>query len=846
MPDTFARRLRRVPAAATAAALAATLAATTPAATAALAATLPAPPATTPSAPAPTTTPPGTAPPTVTAPTATPATATLPAQPPPQSPCAATPLPPGATLAPSRDLYCIHLAPRPGLDGVAGHVELRTPHTPFGVAVNAAGNHLYEGVITLEGLPDPASLGDYDHFVAWLATPIFDRIANLGPVDNGTRSLGRIDLNKFMIMVTAEARPDAPEWEGRLVLRATSPSARMSPPDMQEYLLGATGAGSGGGPGMAMDMGADPASADPAARADSTTAAAPTPAPAHAHPPSAATTWPHPPMMPGLTMFPALMALDPPGATPFLPGAGIDPASLPLARPREVIELRDGDEIDLEAGLVRRRIRSRDVVMYGFNGQYPGPLLHVSEAATVHVDFTNSIPWATTIHWHGLRLHNASDGVPGVTQEPVEPGGTFRYELHFADPGLYWYHPHHREDILKDLGLYGNMLVEPGAPDYYAPADREEFLMLDDFLMADAGPMPFGRERTTHAFMGRFGNLMLVNGEPDYETTAAAGEVVRLYLTNVSNTRTFNLSFAGPDGTAPRMKVVGTDVGAFEREEWVGSIVLSPAERYIVHVRFDDAGDYALLNRVQGIDHLGGAFFQEEDTMGVVRVTAAEDSAAAGGSAPADPAAEPVQPAAEPGRPAPPTPAGLAFDTLRVNLPAAREIALYREHFDAPIDHELTLTVEADGIPFIVDRLMRFDSAYFHPVEWSGTMPMMNWNSSSAEVRWIVRDPATGAENMDIDWRFEVGDVVKIRLHNERRSFHGMQHPFHIHGQRFLVLSRNGVPSENLAWKDTVLLPVGTATDILLEITNPGQWMAHCHISEHLEAGMRMLFTVDP
>ena len=705
------------------------------------------------------------------------------------SPCGDSQPPPGATLTPSRDLYCIFLTARPGLEYMSGHLELRTPHTPFGVAVNPAGNHLYEGILTLEGLPAPSALGDYEHIVAWLATPLFDRIVNLGPVANGTRSLGEIDLNKFMLLVTAEARPDAPEWEGRLLLRATSPSARMSPPDMQEFLLGATGAaGRMEGHGHAA-MGGDDA-------------------------------WPRPPMMPGLTMFPALMALAPPDANPFLPDAGIDPATLPLARPRDVVELADGDEVDLEAGLVRRRIRGRDHVMYGFNGQYPGPLLVVPEAATVTVNFTNSISWPTTIHWHGLRLDNASDGVPGVTQDPVEPGETFRYDVHFKDPGLYWYHPHHREDILKDLGLYGNMLVEPRQPEYYAPADREEFLMLDDFLMAADEPMPFGMERSTHAFMGRFGNLMLVNGEPDYELDVVAGEVVRLYLTNVSNTRTFNLSFEGTGAAAPaapRMKVVGTDVGAFEREEWVESIVLSPAERYIVHVRFDEPGELVLVNRVQGIDHLGGAFFSESDTLGAVRVAEGESGATSA-----------------------------AFDTLRTNLHAAREIALYREYFDDPVTHELTFTLETDGIPFVVDRLMQFDSAYFHPVEWSGTMPMMNWNSSSAEVTWIVREPSTGAENMDIGWEFEVGDVVKIRLHNERRSFHAMQHPFHIHGQRFLVLARNGVPNENLAWKDTVLLPTGTTTDILLEITNPGQWMAHCHISEHLEAGMRMLFTVHP
>ena len=723
---------------------------------------------------------------------------------------------PGATLLPSRDLYCLFLTPRYGLEYMSGHLELRTPHTPFGVAVNAAGHHLYEGILTLGGLPEPSALGDFDHIVAWLASPIFDTIIPLGPVANGTRSIGEITLNKFMIIITAEERPDAPEWEGRLLLRASSPSSRMSPPDMQEFMLGAL-VTEPGDTGMAG---------------------------AHAHMPNTTPTpWPHPPMLPGLTMFPALMALSPPTATPFLPGTAAAPTptpppgaapppttpTLPLARPRDILHLSDGDTIALEAGLVRRRIRSRDHIMYGFNGQYPGPLLHVPEAATVTIDFTNSIPWPTTIHWHGLRLDNASDGVPGVTQDPVEPGETFRYTVHFRDPGVYWYHPHHREDILKDLGLYGNMLVEPRQPDYYAPADREEFLMLDDFLMAGDEPMPFGQERTTHAFMGRFGNLFLVNGEPDYELEVSAGEVVRLYLTNVSNTRTFNLSFEGAAGreddgaarsgaAAPthRIKVIGTDIGAFEREEWVESIVLSPAERYIVHVRFDEPGEYTLLNRIQGIDHLGGVFFPETDTLGVVRV-----GPAAEGSAP-------------------------SFDTLRTNLHAAREIALYRDQFDLPIDRELTFTLETTGVPYVVERLMQFDSAYFHPVEWSGTMPMMNWNSTSEEVRWIVRDPATGAENMDIEWEFEVGDIVRIRLHNERRSFHAMQHPFHIHGQRFLVLARNGVPNENLAWKDTVLLPAGTTTDILLEITNPGRWMAHCHISEHLEAGMRMLFTVNP
>ena len=126
-------------------------------------------------------------------------------------------------------------------------------------------------------------------------------------------------------------------------------------------------------------------------------------------------------------------------------------------------------------------------------------------------------------------------------------------------------------------------------------------------------------------------------------------------------------------------------MGAFEREEWVESIVLSPAERYIVHVRFDEPGDAVLVNRVQGIDHLGGAFFAETDTLGVVHVAAAEPGAGPGGTRGTASAA------GAPGPAAIPTPAALAFDTLRTNLHAAREIALYREHFDDPVDHELTL-----------------------------------------------------------------------------------------------------------------------------------------------------------
>ena len=140
-----------------------------------------------------------------------------------------------------------------------------------------------------------------------------------------------------------------------------------------------------------------------------------------------------------------------------------------------------------------------------------------------------------------------------------------------------------------------------------------------------------------------------------------------------------------------------------------------------------------------------------------------------------------------------------------------------------PVDHELAITLQPGDLPFPLRPLMNFESVYRHPVEWSGTMPEMDWVVTGRTARWMLREPATGRENMDIEWRFRVGEVVKLRLVNDRSALHAMQHPIHIHGQRFLVVSVNGVPNEHLVWKDTVLVPTGFVTEVLLELSNPGQ-----------------------
>jgi len=132
-------------------------------------------------------------------------------------------------------------------------------------------------------------------------------------------------------------------------------------------------------------------------------------------------------------------------------------------------------------------------------------------------------------------------------------------------------------------------------------------------------------------------------------------------------------------------------------------------------------------------------------------------------------------------------------------------------------------------------------------IEWEDDMLELNRRTTPANMRWMLVDRDTGAANHGIAWEFTVGDRVKVRLVNEMDSDHPMHHPFHVHGAgRFVVLARDGVPETNYVWKDTVLVRTGETVDILLDVTNPGRWMAHCHIAEHHESGMMFSFDVAP
>jgi len=510
------------------------------------------------------------------------------------------------------------------------------------------------------------------------------------------------------------------------------------------------------------------------------------------------------PMMPGLENV-----LPSSGA--FRVGAGRDLRTLAKSLPSAELRVHDGDTVTLSTSLVQRTIGGHTLATYAFNGEAPGPRFRVPQGATFYVRFRNGIDQPATIHWHGVRVKNAFDGSPGVTQPAVLPGGTFVYAVHCPDAGVFWYHDHVREDIALPMGLYGNIYVEPRTPPANAPPARQEFLILSDLLLDGDSVISYGRDAPNFALMGRFGNVLLVNGEPRWHLTVAAGEVVRLMLTNVASARTFNISF----GDAP-MKLIASDLGAYTREVMVRSIVIAPGERYIVDVMFGKPGDVAMVNEVQTVDHFFGVFAANVDTMGHVAVS---------GRAAVAPSA--------------------TFAALHEDTAAARDIDRYRKFFNRPPDEEMVLTTSIHDLPIPVMQFMSVDTLFRPPLEWSDGMSDMNWVATGKEVRWIIRDAKTGAENMAIAWHYKQGDVIKLRIYNDPSSQHPMNHPIHLHGERFLVVERDGKPNPYLVWKDTAIIPVGSTVDLLLDLSNPGTWMLHCHIGEHVESGMMATIKVD-
>jgi FtsP/CotA-like multicopper oxidase with cupredoxin domain len=567
---------------------------------------------------------------------------------------------------------------------------------------------------------------------------------------------------------------------------------------------------------------------------------------------------------------------------------------LPEASNPSVVRLYNGDTFDLSIRPVRKRFGDNEVRMLGYNGSIPGPTLHVDQSSEITVRVTNDGDVEATVHWHGLRLENRYDGVPEETQAPIQRGETFTYKIQFPDPGLYWYHPHIREDFAQEMGLYAPILVEPSNPSYWPAVDRQLTITLDDVLIEEGRMVPFSRSGSTFTAMGRFGNVMLINGETRFSGEAALGEIVRLYLVNTANTRIFNFALRGN-----RMKLIGGDSGRYEHERFVEDVLLAPSERAVVDVLFDTPGEVRLEHRTPDHTYDLGSFSVAGNASGNIagsfemlrtdpeltteRVLIEHDIEREPDKALSIVASMPLLYGGEvqtsssyvcPMHPEVTSPVPGTCPKCGMKLVPTQTETPAPVSYVCPMHPEVT-SAEPGTCPKCGMRLVPSDAltasasdrheGHAHGehdhgghdhgdhgdqsdgLEWEDLMPEINRQTDPTNMIWKLVDRETGAENHAISWTFTVGERVKIRLINEMESDHPMHHPFHIHGAgRFLILSRDGRPEPNLVWKDTVLLRAGETVDILLYVTNPGLWMAHCHIAEHIEGGMMFSFNVAP
>jgi len=190
------------------------------------------------------------------------------------------------------------------------------------------------------------------------------------------------------------------------------------------------------------------------------------------------------------------------------------------------------------AQLVPEEYGATDV--WAYNGVVPGPEFRVRQGERVRIRVRNGLGDPTTVHWHGLRLANEMDGVPWLTQSPIEPNDEFIYEFDAVDAGTFWYHPHFKSAEQIGRGLYGALVVEETEPLY---VDQDLTLLLDDWRLARTAQIveDFGnRHDSSHG--GRIGNTVTVNGRFQPDIPVAAGERLRLRLVNAANARILQLA----------------------------------------------------------------------------------------------------------------------------------------------------------------------------------------------------------------------------------------------------------------------------------------------------------------
>jgi FtsP/CotA-like multicopper oxidase with cupredoxin domain len=460
-----------------------------------------------------------------------------------------------------------------------------------------------------------------------------------------------------------------------------------------------------------------------------------------------------------------------------LAGAALLPAhrvaAAPAAKP---FVLKPGlTELALGESPVRTRF-------WAYNGAVPGPLLRLRKGELARLTVDNALPVETAVHWHGVRVPNAMDGVPFVTQEPIKPGAQFAYEFAPPDSGTFWYHPHMNSHEQVGRGLYGPLIVEEQRP---PQVDREVVWLLSDLKLGeDQQPIEdFGRIMDL-ANDGRIGNRVLINGVPAgprHALGVRAGERLRLRLINAASARIFNLGFAGHVAT-----VIAYDGQAVQPHP-IEILMLGPGMRadLIIDFPHKPKSEFAISDNGQrGIGTLATIAYDGQKPL---RDKAPNSSI-----------------------------------RLAPNALAEPKLAQATDHYivfhggmrGAPVIGTI------DGKPTKIQELMEK-----HGLAWT-----MNFTAEHEHA--LMHEPLLYLKK---------GEHVLLRMINET----DFAHPMHLHGHFFRVVAVNGQKTRLQEWRDTVMMAPRTNIDVAFVADNLGEWMFHCHILDHAAGGMMGTIAVE-
>lgn len=461
-----------------------------------------------------------------------------------------------------------------------------------------------------------------------------------------------------------------------------------------------------------------------------------------------------------------------------------------------------GREIVLETRELEWELApGKRITALAYNGRVPGPEIRVKEGERVRVVLKNALAEPTTIHWHGVDVPNAMDGVPGITQKPVPPGGTFIYEFEARPAGTRWYHTHFQEHRQMDLGLVAPLVIDPAGTEPF-PFDREYTLVLDDWATGTGPALPSTREGTAGGrgelggmmsgmrgrgmmgggMMGRGMGGMMGGGSqsmPAYDTMTIngkaypateplrvrKGERVRLRLINASADHTHVIRLAGH-----RLRVTHTDGNPLVESVAVDAVPIAPSERYDMLVTADRPGAWWLYCAQPGHAAAG-----EKVLVTYEGRESRKPEAATEGSA-----------------------------------------DLHLWHY--------TLGQGRDVLPAASGIVRSFGQTLS-----GGMMGSDAWTINGKQ--YPSTDPIA----------VKRGERVRVRLGNMSME----AHPMHLHGQSFAVLAVNGQRLARPLIKDSVDVEGHmAAVDIEFSAHNPGDWFFHCHKPMHMEGGMITLVRI--